>query len=122
MRMKDNKYFELLRHRNRNRFWITIFTIILFLGIVFGVLYALIVGTTIAAAWKEILLLLLGAFIGAYSRTIDFWFNDSEKDIELMRHSIKSDDIKYNIEARNRNIKNTNFDDDKYTPQNEIES
>lgn len=91
--MMDNKYFQLLRKRNQFRFWITIFTIILFLCIVVGVLYALIVGTPIAAAWKEILLLLLGAFIGAYGRTIDFWFNDSEKDIELMRHSIQSDNI-----------------------------
>lgn len=106
--MMDNKYFQLLKKRNLFRFWITIFTIVLFLCIVVGVLYALVVGTAIAAAWKEILLLLLGAFIGAYGRTIDFWFNDSEKDIELMRHSIQSDDI---------TTKYTIHDPDKYEKQ-----
>jgi len=28
--------------------------------------------------WKEILLLVLGAFLGSYSRIIDFWFNGSD--------------------------------------------
>ena len=28
--------------------------------------------------WKEILLLVLGAFLGSHSRIIDFWFNGSD--------------------------------------------
>ena len=31
--------------------------------------------------WKEILLLVLGAFLGSYSRIIDFWFNGNDTNI-----------------------------------------
>ena len=30
--------------------------------------------------WKEVLLLVLGAFLGSYSRIIDFWFNTKDDD------------------------------------------
>ena len=33
--------------------------------------------------WKEIMLLILGAFIGSYQRVIDFWFNNAEQDKEI---------------------------------------
>jgi len=84
---KTDKYFDLLLRRNRSRMWITILTIVLFIGIVIGVIYSLIMQTEITSAWKEILLLLLGAFIGAYGKVIDFWFNNTEADTELMRQS-----------------------------------
>jgi len=32
--------------------------------------------------WKEILLLVLGAFLGSYSRVIDFWFNGNDTDMD----------------------------------------
>jgi hypothetical protein len=67
--------------------WITILTIVLFIGIVGGVVYSLMMEAEITSAWKEILLLLLGAFIGAYGKVIDFWFNNTEADTELMRQS-----------------------------------
>lgn len=82
-----DKYFELLLRKNRSRVAITILTIVLFIGIVGGVIYALLVQAEVSSSWKEILLLLMGAFIGAYGRVMDFWFNNSETDIELMRQS-----------------------------------
>ncbi len=84
---EQDKYFTLLLRRNRSRMWITVLTIVLFVGIVGGVFYALMYDTAIAHAWKEILLLLLGAFIGAYGKVIDFWFTNSETDVELMRQA-----------------------------------
>ena len=30
--------------------------------------------------WKEILLLVLGAFIGSYSKVIDYWFSGRDDD------------------------------------------
>ena len=32
--------------------------------------------------WKEILLLVLGAFLGSYSRVVDFWFNGNDTNID----------------------------------------
>ena len=41
---------------------------------------------------KEILLLLLGAFIGSYNRVIDFWFNNAERDNLLIEKVDDEDD------------------------------
>jgi hypothetical protein len=35
--------------------------------------------------WKEILLLMLGAFIGSYGKIIDYWFSDTDKDKMLVQ-------------------------------------
>lgn len=90
-----DKYFDLLLRRNRSRLWITLFTILLFVGIVIGVVYALIAETEMSASWREILLLLLGAFIGSYGRVMDYWFGSDEKDVELMRQASGGVDSDY---------------------------
>ena len=73
-----------IRRRNRNRLWITVITLLILLGIVLGLGYAMVVGVTVTSAWKELLLLILGAFIGAYSKVMDYWFSDTEKDMLLI--------------------------------------
>ena len=42
--------------------------------------------------WKEIMLLILGAFIGSYQRVIDFWFNNAEQDKEIIDRADHEDD------------------------------
>ena len=42
--------------------------------------------------WKEIMLLILGAFIGSYQRVIDFWFNNAEQDKEIINRADHEDD------------------------------
>jgi hypothetical protein len=46
---------------------------------------------TMEQEWKEILLLILGAFIGSYNRVIDFWFNNSQRD-QIMLQKIDEED------------------------------
>ena len=41
-------------------------------------------GKDMTPEWKEILLVMLGAFVGSWSRVIDFWFNNSEQDNTLI--------------------------------------
>jgi len=41
--------------------------------------------------WKEILLLLLGAFIGSYGKIIDYWFSDTDKDKMLVQKMDEED-------------------------------
>lgn len=89
---------NLVRRRNRNRLWITIVTLLILFGIVFGLGYAMVWGVEMTAPWRELLLLILGAFIGAYGKVMDYWFADTEKDMLLIeqitgqpRHSIRRD-------------------------------
>jgi hypothetical protein len=41
--------------------------------------------------WKELLLLLLGAFIGSYGKIIDYWFSDTDKDKMLVQKMDEED-------------------------------
>lgn len=51
-----------------------------FFGVIVGIGHAMHTDTEISGEWKEILLLLLGALIGAFGKVIDHWFKDSDKD------------------------------------------
>ena len=66
------------RNANRNRFVITAVILATFFLIMMGIGGAILGdGDTpaINQEWKEILLLVLGAFLGSYSRVVDYWFN-----------------------------------------------
>tara|TARA_R110000782_G_scaffold269234_1_gene366988 strand:+ start:155 stop:427 length:273 start_codon:yes stop_codon:yes gene_type:complete len=55
-----------------------------FFGVIFGIGHAMHTDTEISSEWKEILLLLLGALIGAFGKVVDHWFKDSDKDKMLI--------------------------------------
>ncbi|MDC0008813.1 hypothetical protein OAE73_00430 [bacterium] len=61
------------------------FTIVFsFFGVIIGIGHAMHTDTEISGEWKEILLLLLGALIGAFGKVVDHWFKDSDKDKQLI--------------------------------------
>tara|TARA_B110000503_G_C7088409_1_gene388332 strand:+ start:163 stop:450 length:288 start_codon:yes stop_codon:yes gene_type:complete len=67
-----------------------------FFGVIVGIGHAMHTDTEISGEWKEILLLLLGALIGAFSKVIDHWFKDSDKDkllIEKMSEKLEEKKI-----------------------------
>jgi len=68
----------------RNRFIITTVVLGTFFLIMAGIGLAILgpnnQAPDINQEWKEILLLVLGAFLGSYSRIIDFWFNANDDD------------------------------------------
>lgn len=84
---------ELMMSTYRNRFWITVVVLATFILISVGIIFAVRSGTTLDNSWKEILLLMLGAFIGWAGRVIDFWFNNKERDEELLRRADEEDDF-----------------------------
>ena len=90
---KDFFLQGLVKESFRNRLWITVVTLFTFLLIIAGIGHSLIVGTELAQEWKEILLLVLGAFIGSYNRVIDFWFNSTERDKEMIARADHEDDV-----------------------------
>ncbi len=65
---------------NFRRFSLTIIVIITFCIITLGILLSIHTNTEVSGEWKELLLLLLGAFIGSYGKIIDFWFETTKKD------------------------------------------
>jgi len=49
--------------------------------------------TQVGQEWKELLLLLLGAFIGSYGKIIDYWFSDTDKDKMLVQKMDEEDGV-----------------------------
>ena len=70
---------------HRNRFFITAVILATFFLIIVGIGGAILApGETpsINQEWKEVLLLVLGAFLGSYSRVVDFWFNGNDTNMD----------------------------------------
>ena len=70
---------------HRNRFLITAVVLCTFFLIMMGIGLAILGNgdsPSINQEWKEIRLLVLGAFLGSYSRVIDFWFNGNDTDMD----------------------------------------
>lgn len=93
----DKNRFNVVYQKMLNtRWYITIITLLTLLFILLGVMASIIFNAHIAQEWKELLFLLLGAFIGSYNRVIDYWFNNSQRDdklIEKMDQENDSDDL-----------------------------
>ena len=61
--------------------------------IIGGIFNSIMIQTPMSTEWKELLLLLLGAFIGSYGKIIDYWFSDTDKDKMLVQKMDEEDGI-----------------------------
>jgi len=84
---------DLLNSMMKRRWYITALVLGGFMFIMAGMFAAIGIGTTIAGEWKELLLLLLGAFIGSYGKIIDYWFSDTDKDKMLVQKMDEEDGV-----------------------------
>lgn len=84
---------ELLNSMMNRRWLITAMVLGGFLLIIIGIFSAISIQTPMAAEWKELLLLLLGAFIGSYGKIIDYWFSDTDKDKMLVQKMDEEDGV-----------------------------
>jgi hypothetical protein len=75
----------------KRRWYITALVLGGFMFIVGGMFYAIFSKSAIEGEWKELLLLLLGAFIGSYGKIIDYWFSDTDKDKMLVQKMDEED-------------------------------
>ncbi len=90
--MQPNTGFrELLNKMMSRRWYITAMVLGGFIVIIAGIFAAISLQTPMAAAWKELLMLLLGAFIGSYGKIIDYWFSDTDKDKMLVQKMDEED-------------------------------
>ena len=96
--MRDNKemntgFKQLLNSMMTRRWLITLVVLITFMFTTFGILVSIHMDTVVGQEWKELLLLLLGAFIGSYGKIIDYWFSDTDKDKMLVQKMDEEDGV-----------------------------
>jgi len=84
---------ELLNSMMKRRWFITAIVLGGFMVIILGIFAAIMGKTPMSTEWKELLLLLLGAFIGSYGKIIDYWFSDTDKDKMLVQKMDEEDGI-----------------------------
>ena len=84
---------DLLNAMMRRRWFITAIVLGGFMVIIMGIFGSIIGQTAISGEWKELLLLLLGAFIGSYGKIIDYWFSDTDKDKMLVQKMDEEDGV-----------------------------
>ena len=80
-----NRFYYMLQGMQNNRWRITLIVLFLFFFIIAGINSAVFFGVLINESWKEMLLILLGAFVGNLNKVVDYWFNSEDRDKMLIQ-------------------------------------
>ena len=90
---QNTGFQKLLNSMMKRRWLITLIVLITFMFTAFGIMASIHMSTEVGQEWKELLLLLLGAFIGSYGKIIDYWFSDTDKDKMLVQKMDEEDGV-----------------------------
>jgi len=93
MSQPSTGFKDLLSAMMKRRWYITALVLGSFILIIGGVFLSITSQTAVGQEWKELLLLMLGAFIGSYGKIIDYWFSDTDKDKMLVQKMDEEDGI-----------------------------
>ena len=93
MSQQPSGFKDLLNKMMARRWYITAMVLGGFMIIMAGIFASITGNVAIAGEWKELLLLLLGAFIGSYGKIIDYWFSDTDKDKMLVQKMDEEDGV-----------------------------
>jgi hypothetical protein len=93
MNQQPSGFRDLLNAMMRRRWFITAMVLGSFILIIAGVFMSITSQTVVGQEWKELLLLMLGAFIGSYGKIIDYWFSDTDKDKMLVQKMDEEDGV-----------------------------
>jgi len=80
-----NRFYYMLQQMQSNRWRITLVVLFLFFFIILGINSAVFFGIEIQESWKEMLLILFGAFVGNLNKVVDYWFNSEDRDKMLIQ-------------------------------------
>jgi hypothetical protein len=80
-----NRFYYMLQQMQANRWKITGIVLFLFFFIIFGINIAVFCNVNIEEDWKEMLLILFGAFVGNLNKVVDYWFNSEDRDKMLIQ-------------------------------------
>jgi hypothetical protein len=83
----------MLQQMQANRWRITAIVLGLFFFIILGINAGVFIGATINEDWKEMLLILLGAFVGNLNKVVDYWFNSEDRDKMLIQKVDEEDGV-----------------------------
>lgn len=76
---------EIIKYRNSKKWYLSFFLVLILFMIIFMMMIMVAFGKDVTEEWKEVLLVLLGAFVASFSKLIDFWFNNQEAENELLK-------------------------------------
>jgi uncharacterized membrane protein (DUF485 family) len=88
-----NRFYYMLQQMQANRWRITAIVLGLFFFIILGINAGVFMGATINEDWKEMLLILLGAFVGNLNKVVDYWFNSEDRDKMLIQKVDEEDGV-----------------------------
>ncbi len=83
----NTKLVEIMEYRQSRKWYVSIAVVGLFSFILALMIFFMAQGKDVTEGWKEILLLMLGGFVGSFAKVIDFWFNNQENDNKLLEHA-----------------------------------
>ena len=83
----------MLQQMQANRWRITAIVLGLFTLIILGINAGVFLGKSIGEDWKEMLLILLGAFVGNLNKVVDYWFNSEDRDKMLIQKVDEEDGV-----------------------------
>lgn len=86
-------FTDIVKRMLLGRVVMSFIIVLSFFGVIIGIGHAMHTDTEISGEWKEILLLLLGALIGAFGKVVDHWFKDSDKDKMLIEKINEQDNV-----------------------------
>ena len=75
-----NPFVNIIKKEFWGRVLISAIIVLSFLAVLIGIEHAMLGNHQLDKDWKEVLMLLLGALIGGFSKVIDFWFKDHTND------------------------------------------
>jgi hypothetical protein len=88
-----NRFYFMLQQMQSNRWKITGIVLFLFFFIILGINSAVFFNISIGEDWKEMLLILLGAFVGNLNKVVDYWFNSEDRDKMLIQKVDEEDGV-----------------------------
>ena len=89
----SQRFNYLLQQMQSNRWKITLLVMFIFFFIIFGIVMAIVFKASIEESWKELLLILLGAFVGNLNKVIDYWFSNEDRDKMLVQKMDEEDGV-----------------------------
>ena len=76
---------DIIKYRNSKKWHLSFFLVLILFMIIFLMMAMVAVGKDVTEEWKEVLLVLLGAFVASFSKLIDFWFNNQEAENAVLK-------------------------------------
>ena len=90
-----------MEYRQSRKWYVSISVVAIFSFILAMMIYYMSEGKDVTDGWKEILLLMLGGFVGSFAKVIDFWFNNQENDNKLLEMQMTNEEKTFSNISKN---------------------